>query len=75
MTRAVLRYVPHTIRHAPDLESKREAFCTATDCGASSGPGDEDAVRLWCLTHTGRNPTHDPFRRVFTDHARVTRAE
>ncbi|MGW7712704.1 DUF7848 domain-containing protein [Streptomyces chartreusis] len=72
-TRTVLRFVPHTIRHAPDLESSRQAFCTA--CPAASTPSDEDTVQLWCLGHTGRNPTHDTYRRVFTDHARVTRDE
>ncbi|MGW1157002.1 DUF7848 domain-containing protein [Streptomyces sp. NPDC002513] len=75
MTRAALRYVPHTIRHAPDLESTREAFCTSNACGESSRPGDEEQIQLWCLRHTGRNPTHNVFRRVFTDHARVIRDE
>ncbi|MGY5083565.1 DUF7848 domain-containing protein [Streptomyces sp. 900105755] len=75
MTRAVLRFVPHTIRHAPDLESTREAFCTADGCKESSGAKDEEHAQLWCLSHTGRYPTHDTFRRVFTDHARVTREE
>jgi hypothetical protein len=73
MIRAVLRFVPHTIRHAPDLESTREAFCV--HCGDASGPNDEERVQLWCLGHTGRNPTHDTFRRVFIDHARVSRTE
>ncbi|MGW2691334.1 DUF7848 domain-containing protein [Streptomyces sp. NPDC001296] len=50
-------------------------MCTANGCTGSSGPNDEGEVQLWCLAHTGRNPTHDTFRRVFTDHARVTREE
>lgn len=75
MTRAVLRFVPHTIRHAPELESTREAFRTAEGCQESSGLNNEETVQLWCLAHTGRNPCHDTFRRVFIDHARVTRDE
>ncbi|PAZ13311.1 hypothetical protein CLM62_25800 [Streptomyces sp. SA15] len=74
MSRSVMRYVPHTIRHAPDLECTREAFCTAADCKETSGPGDEDAVQMWCLRHAGRTG-HGTFRRVFTDHARVERTE
>lgn len=68
-----MRYVPHTIRHAPDLDWKREAHCTTDDCGEFIASKDEDAVQMWCLRHTGRNPGHDTFRRVFTDHARVQR--
>lgn len=45
MTRAVLRYVPQTIRHAPDLEPTREAFCAADGCKETSGPCDEEAVQ------------------------------
>ncbi|WP_457852762.1 DUF7848 domain-containing protein [Streptomyces achromogenes] len=34
--------------------------------------GRPDAVQDWCLRHTGRTG-HGLFRRVVTDHARVTR--
>ena len=77
MTRSVLRFVSHTIRHAPEGGVLYEAFC-ATKPGEgeeTSGPqDDQDAVQLWCLRHTGRTG-HDLFRRVVTDHARVTRNE
>ncbi|AQT74360.1 MULTISPECIES: hypothetical protein [Streptomyces] len=63
MSRAVLRYVPHTIRHV----------CVAGGCGAESGAHDEQTdAQDWALRHAGRTG-HDLFRRVFTDHARVTR--
>ncbi|MFB7311466.1 hypothetical protein [Streptomyces sp. NPDC056192] len=74
MTRAVLRYVPHAIRHVEEGGWIFELFCTAPDCEADSGPQDtQEAAQDWALRHTGRNPTHDLFRRVVTDHARVTR--
>ncbi|MFE9779279.1 hypothetical protein ACFYPA_14085 [Streptomyces sp. NPDC005775] len=45
------------------------------ECRAESGPQDaQEAAQDWCLRHTGKTG-HDLFRRVFTDHARVTRAE
>ncbi|MBC9727893.1 hypothetical protein [Streptomyces sp. TRM68367] len=48
----------------------------ATGCGLSSGPqSNPDDAQNWALKHTGRNPGHDLFRREYTDHARVTRAE
>ncbi|MFB6614659.1 hypothetical protein ACFCV9_10650 [Streptomyces sp. NPDC056367] len=78
MTRAVLRYVPHTIRHAPQGGVTYEAFCategcTAAGCGTESGAHDEqEGAQDWALRHSGRTG-HDLFRRVFTDHARVTR--
>ncbi|HEY8979244.1 MAG TPA: hypothetical protein VIU15_06640 [Streptomyces sp.] len=76
MTRSVFRFVPHTIRHAPEAGLTREAFCTESGCEATSGPQDGEATVLdWCLQHTVRNPTHGLFRRVVTDHARVTREE
>ncbi|WP_456340245.1 DUF7848 domain-containing protein [Streptomyces europaeiscabiei] len=76
MTRAVLRFVPHTIRHEPQGGVTFEAFCVTPDCGEDSGPqGEQAAAQDWCLRHTGRNPGHDLFRRVVTDHARVTRGE
>ncbi len=76
MSRAVLRFVPHTIRHVPEGGVTFEAFCTAPGCGDDSGPqDDQEAAQDWCLRHTGQNPDHDLFRRVVTDHARVTRDE
>ncbi len=76
MTRAILRYVPHTIRHQEEGGWIYEAFCAAPGCEEDSGPQDtQEAAQDWALQHTGRNPTHDLFRRVATDHARVTRNE
>ncbi|AXE22915.1 hypothetical protein C0216_05130 [Streptomyces globosus] len=73
MTRAVLRCVPHTIRHAPEGGVTYEAFCVAEGCGAESGAHDEqEGPQDWALRHAGRTG-HDLFRRVFTDHARVSR--
>lgn len=75
MTRAVLRYVPHTIQHEPQGGVIFEAFCTAPDCDEDSGPQDEQTTAQdWAMRHTGRTG-HDLFRRVVTDHARVTREE
>ncbi|MGW2269597.1 DUF7848 domain-containing protein [Streptomyces yangpuensis] len=40
-----------------------------------SGPHDEqEAAQAWALRHTG-STGHDLCRRVFTDHAKVSRAE
>ncbi|MFF8531014.1 hypothetical protein ACF07B_03315 [Streptomyces sp. NPDC015532] len=76
MTRAILRYVRHSIRHVPEGGWVFEAACVASNCAEDSGPQDtQDAAQDWCLRHTGRNPTHDLFRRAVTDHARVTREE
>ncbi|WP_456316898.1 DUF7848 domain-containing protein [Streptomyces cavernicola] len=75
-TRAVHRYVGHTIRPAPDGGVTAEAHCMTHECGASSGPqGDPGDAQDWALRHTGLNPGHDLYRRVYTDHARVTRAD
>lgn len=75
MTRTLYRFVEHTIRHAPEGGVTYEAFCAAAGCGAESGPQDQqETAQDWCLRHTGRTG-HDLFRRVFTDHAKVTRAE
>ncbi|MBN0048595.1 hypothetical protein JS756_31790 [Streptomyces actuosus] len=75
MSRVVLRYVPHTIRHVRDGGVTFEAFCVASGCDETSGPQDEqETAQDWCLRHTGRTG-HDLFRRVATDHARVTRDE
>ncbi|MGV9656105.1 DUF7848 domain-containing protein [Streptomyces koyangensis] len=72
--RTVMRFVDHTIRHAPEGGVIYEAFCVSVGCGEDSGPKDEqNAAQDWALKHTGRTG-HDLFRRVFTDHARVTRA-
>ncbi|MGW7560636.1 DUF7848 domain-containing protein [Streptomyces sp. NPDC054757] len=73
-TRTVYRFVSHTIRNAPEGGVVHEAFCTAADCGADSGPQhDQEAAQDWALRHAGRTG-HDLFRRVVTDHGRVTRA-
>lgn len=73
--RAIYRHVAHTIRHVPEGDITYEAFCVTTDCDAESGPRDEqEAAQDWALQHTGRTG-HDLFRRVVTDHAKVTRAE
>lgn len=73
--RTVMRFVEHTIRHVPDGGVTYEAFCVAAECGEDSGPHDQqEAAQDWALKHTGRTG-HDLFRRVFTDHARVTRAD
>lgn len=75
MSRAVLRFVPHTIRHVPDGGVTFEAFCAGSGCAETSGPReDQETAQDWCLRHTGRTG-HDLFRRVVTDHARVTRDE
>jgi hypothetical protein len=75
MSRVVLRYVPHTIRHVPDGGVTFEAFCVASGCDETSGSQEEqETAQDWCLRHTGRTG-HDLFRRVATDHARVTRDE
>lgn len=75
MSRAVLRYVPHTIRHVPDGGVTFEAFCVTSGCNETSGPQEEqETAQDWCLRHTGRTG-HGLFRRVVTDHARVTRDE
>lgn len=73
--RTVYRHVAHTIRRTPEGGITYEAFCAAADCGAESGPHSEQgAAQDWALRHTGRTG-HDLFRRVFTDHAKVTRGE
>jgi hypothetical protein len=73
-TRAVYRFVEYTIQHAPESGVTFEAFC-ASGCDETSGPqGEQETAQDWCLRHTGRTG-HDLFRRVVTDHARVTRAE
>ncbi|MEU9450639.1 hypothetical protein [Streptomyces sp. NPDC048277] len=75
MSRVVLRYVPHTIRHAPDGGVTFEAFCVRSGCDETSGLQEEqETAQNWCLRHTGRTG-HDLFRRVATDYARVTRDE
>ncbi|MYR74629.1 hypothetical protein YUMDRAFT_00845 [Streptomyces sp. OspMP-M45] len=76
--RTVYRHVAHTIRHTPEGGITYEAFCVTADCGAESGPhSKQEAAQDWALRHTGRTGRtgHDLFRRVFTDHAKVTRGE
>lgn len=73
--RSVFRFVDHTINHAPEGGYTFEIFCTAHECGEDSGPqGEQNDAQDWALRHTGRTG-HDLFRRVATDHARVTRAD
>ena len=76
MTRALLRHVRHTIRHEPAGGVIFESFCAKVPgCVGTSGPQDtQEAAQDWALQHTGRTG-HDLFRRVVTDHARVTREE
>jgi hypothetical protein len=75
MSRAVLRHVRHTIWHEPEGGVTYEAFCVTSGCGEASGPQEaQETAQDWCLCHTGRTG-HDLFRRVVTDHARVTRDE
>lgn len=75
MSRAVLRYVLHTIHHEPEGGVAFEAFCVTPGCDENSGSQEaQEPAQDWCLRHTGRTG-HDLFRRVVTDHARVTRAE
>lgn len=75
MTRAVMRFVDHTISHVADGGITAQHFCAAVGCGEDSGPqGVADDAQDWALQHTGRTG-HDLFRREYTDHARVTRQE
>ncbi|WP_444545201.1 DUF7848 domain-containing protein [Streptomyces brasiliensis] len=67
MSRAILRYMRHTIRHEPDSEVLYEAFCAASGCEESSDPQlAQEAAQDWCLRHTGRTG-HDLFRRAVID--------
>ncbi|MEU3894931.1 hypothetical protein [Streptomyces sp. NPDC045251] len=76
MSRAVYRFVPHTIRHEPAGGIVAESHCMTHGCGESSGPLDNaEGAQDWALKHAGLNPGHDLYRREFSDHARVTRAE
>ncbi|MGW0750268.1 DUF7848 domain-containing protein [Streptomyces sp. NPDC002587] len=73
--RAAYRFVQHTIRHIPEGGVTYETFCVSAGCGANSAAHEEqNDAQDWALEHTGRTG-HDTFRRVFTDHAKVTRAE
>ncbi|WP_450373571.1 DUF7848 domain-containing protein [Streptomyces phaeolivaceus] len=70
-----MRFVPHSIRHEPAKPVTFEAACLTDECGEQSGPqGEQEDAQDWCLRHAGRTG-HDLFRRVVTDHARVTRDE
>ncbi|MEU9375234.1 hypothetical protein AB0D94_15865 [Streptomyces sp. NPDC048255] len=73
MTRTGFRYASQKIRHAPEGGVTYEVFCVAYGCGAESGANDDQAgAQDWALTHAGRTG-HDLFRRMVTDHGRVTR--
>jgi hypothetical protein len=72
---AVYRHVAHTIRHDPEGMVIYEVHCTERGCVAASGPhAVQEAAQDWALRHTGRTG-HGLFRRVVTDHVRVTRDE
>ncbi|MFC8694211.1 DUF7848 domain-containing protein [Streptomyces parvus] len=74
MSTRVFGFVDLTIRHAPEDGLTFEAFSVTADCNHGSGAQDsQEAAQDWCLRHTGLNPEHDLFRRVATDHARVTK--
>ncbi|GGY27468.1 DUF7848 domain-containing protein [Streptomyces omiyaensis] len=76
MSRAVYRYVEHSIRHESSGGVTYELFCTAPDCEEESARQEgQEASQDWALRHAGLNPGHDLFRRVFTAHARVSRVE
>ncbi|WP_158706451.1 MULTISPECIES: DUF7848 domain-containing protein [Streptomyces] len=52
-----------------------ETVCTAASCDAESGPQEiQDSAQQWALRRSGRTG-HGLFRRVVSDHARVTRSE
>lgn len=73
--RAVYRRVPHTIRHVPEGGMIHKARCTASGCTAESeSQAEQAAAQDWPLRRT-EHTGHDLFRRVVTDHARVTRDE
>lgn len=75
MSRTILRYVPHTIKHVPESGITFEAFCAMSGCDADSGPqAEQEKAQDWALQHTGRTG-HALFRRVVTDHAEVTCSE
>lgn len=70
--RTIMRRLNNTIRHVPESGMTFEIFCVAYQCGEESGGLDDgDAALDWALNHKGRTG-HDLFRRVATDHARVT---
>ncbi|WP_435897542.1 DUF7848 domain-containing protein [Streptomyces achromogenes] len=63
----------HHELHRPRLEGPQAARKKPSECAETSDPEDNrNAVRDWRLRHTGRTG-HGLFRRVVTDHARVTR--
>ena len=75
MSRAVLRFARHTIRHEAACRVTFQGSFAESDCGENTGPqDDQETVQGWFLRHTGRTG-HGLFRRVVTDHARVTREE
>ncbi|MEW2128938.1 hypothetical protein [Streptomyces sp. NPDC005435] len=76
MTRAVYRFVEHSIRHEPAGGVVAQLFCMTFGCEESSGPqANAEDAQDWALRHTGLNPGHGLYRREFSDHARVTRAD
>ncbi|WP_254711176.1 DUF7848 domain-containing protein [Streptomyces lunaelactis] len=59
MTRAVLRYVEHMIRHVPDGGLTALITCVAHGCGDAGGPRDDaDDAQDWALpTMAGQDTT------------------
>lgn len=73
-TRAVLRYVKHTMRRHPLSEVTHTAACIA--CGWQVGPtADGDLADNAAMAHTGRNAGHDQFTRTIEFVAEVVRAD
>lgn len=75
--RAVLRYVPFTVRQDPLAQPTYAAMCVSgdeADCGAVSGEHPDPApVEEWMRKHT-QETRHDRYRRTFTDYATWMRA-
>ncbi|MEV6420548.1 hypothetical protein [Streptomyces sp. NPDC051662] len=75
-TRAVLRYVKHTMRRHPQFEVTHTARCLAADCMWQVGPTDDGGLADdAAMAHTGRNADHDKFERKIEFVAEVIRAD
>ncbi len=67
-------YVPHRIRRAPESEPVAKAHCLHAGCEWASTPSSTaNPVDDACMGHTGLNPDHTRFARLFADVAVVTR--
>ncbi|MEU9618844.1 hypothetical protein [Streptomyces sp. NPDC048155] len=72
--RAVLKYVMHTIKTAPQSEVTMTARCLTPGCGWTLAPtADIDAANEACMTHAGRLADHVLFAREWSDVASVRR--